>query len=159
MKRTIMMTAIALMTGVLAGYWFCHARWEADTERMNASRAREESERLKKVLEDNRNLQEIVRGLQARMKKENDHAKREYDALLARLHRGTARMSVPVRKDGGLSCTGRAADDAGQTRAELDPETAERILSVGRDGDEAIRELNQCIDQYRAVEKACKQTS
>lgn len=26
MKRTIMMTAIALMTGVLAGYWFCHAR-------------------------------------------------------------------------------------------------------------------------------------
>lgn len=156
MKRTVMIAAVVLMTGILAGYWFCHTRWEADTERMNASQAIKESERLKKALKDNRKLQETVSGLQTRMKKEKDHAKREYDALLARLYRGTARMSIPVRAGGELSCTGRAADDIGQAQAGLDPETAERILSVGRDGDDAIRELNQCIEQYHAVEKACK---
>ena len=159
MKRTVMAVAIALMTGVLAGYRLCHMQWEAETGRMNASQAQQETERLKKAMENNRNLQETVSHLQAKMKKENDDAKRKHAILLDRIRRGTTRVSIPVRAGSGVSAAGCAADADRKTRAELDPATVEHILAVGREGDSAIRDLNQCIDQYHAVAQICARPS
>ena len=157
MKNTVIAAVIAFILGGTSGYWLCHLQWEAQTERMNASQAQQETKRLKKALEDNRSLQETVGQLQARMKKENDNAQKKYSALLARINRGDVRVSIPVRASSGVSIAGGTGTANRETRAELDPETVERILAVGRDGDNAIRDLNQCIDQYQSIAKIKEQ--
>ena len=75
---------------------------------------------------------------------ERDNAKKEYNELLARINSKPTRVYIPVKE----ACT---TAPSGETRAELDKQVVERILSVGRDGDEAIRELNYCIDRYNSI--------
>ena len=123
---------------------------------MNESQAREETERLQKAMEENRNLHEAVSQMQIRAKKENDDAKRENDLLLARIKRADVRVSIPASACvENISGSGHPGVDDGESRAELDPTVVERILAVGRDGDDAIRNMNQCIDQYQALAKLC----
>lgn len=156
MKSTLIAAALALIVGVLAGYCLCNLQWEAKESRMNEAQARQETERLEKVMEENRNLHEAVSQMQIRAKKENEDAKRENDLLLARINRGTVRVSVPASACIDVSQAGHSGVAARETRAELDPATAESILAVGRDGDQAIRDLNLCIDQYNAVKTSLK---
>ena len=153
-KSCLMSGTLALIAGCLAGYWLCNLQWEAMQSQMNESQARQETERLEKAMEENRNLKETVSQMQIQTKKENDNEKRKYDDLLARINRGTVRVSVPTRACSDVSEAGPSGTDDRETRAELDPATAESILAVGRDGDEAIRELNMCIDQYNAVKSS-----
>ncbi|WAW01149.1 lysis system i-spanin subunit Rz [Oxalobacter formigenes] len=154
LKSCLITGTLALIAGCLAGYWLCHLQWEASESQMNESQARQETERLEKAMEENRNLHQTVSQMQIQAKKENDDAKQKYDDLLARINRGTVRVSVPARSCSDVSEAGHSGTDDRETRAELDPATAESILAVGRDGDEAIRELNMCIDQYNAVKSS-----
>ena len=151
LKSGLIIGVLALAMGGAGGYWICHMQWKASESRMNESQALQETERLEKAMEENRNLNETVSQMQIQSKKENDNAKRKYDDLLARINRGTVRVSIPARACSELPETGHTCATDGETRAELDPAVVERILSVGRDGDEAIRELNLCIDQYKAA--------
>lgn len=156
LKSCLITGTLALITGALAGYWLSSLQWEARESRINEIQAREETLRLEKAMEENRNLHETVNQMQIRAKKENDDAKRENDLLLARIKRADVRVSVPARACGeDVSGSGHSGTDDGKTRAELDPAIVERILAVGRDGDAAIRNMNQCIDQYHAVVKLC----
>ena len=151
LKSSLLAGAFALIAGFLSGYWLCHTQWKNEESRINESQARQETERLRKALDENRTLNETVSQLQIKNRKENDNAKKKYDDLLARINRGAVRVSVPARACGELSNSKRTNIAGRQTRAELDPAIVERILSVGRDGDAAIRDLNVCIDQYRNV--------
>lgn len=85
---------------------------------------------------------------QKKHEKEMQNAKMEMDKLRARIHRGAVRLSVPAS-----ACT--VSDNPGtgdrETRAELDPTTADDLVAIAADGDNAVRELNLCIDQYNAV--------
>ena len=149
LKNSLMIATLALMAGALAGYWTGHVQGEIREKRMNEAQAREETRRLEKVLKTNRELQQQISELQVRKEKEEASAKKKYNDLLARINRGTVRVSIPARAYGGVS-----ADDGPEARAEFDAEAVERLLAVGREGDAAIRDLNQCIDQYNAVAKA-----
>lgn len=122
--------------------------------RKNASQAQQETERPEKALADNQALRMTVDDLNTRYRKANDEAKRKNDALLDRINRGDVRVSVAARACGKLPDSERTGTDRGKARAELDPTVVERILAVGRDGDEAIMNLNQCIDQYQALAEA-----
>ena len=153
-KSCLMSGTLALIAGCLAGYWVSSLQWETRESRINEIQAREETLRLEKAMEENRNLHETVNQMQIRAKKENDDAKRENDLLLARINRGTVRVSIPASACVDVSEAGHSGTDDRETRAELDPATAESILAVGRDGDTAIRDLNLCIDQYNAVKSA-----
>lgn len=146
---------LALVAGCLAGYWLCNIQWEAEENRKNALQAKQETERLEKAMEENRTLNETVSQLQIKNKKENDNAKKKYDDLLARINSGVVRVSVPTRSCSDVSDGERSGATDRKTRAELDPEIINRILSVGRDGDNAIRDLHVCIDQYRVVAQIC----
>ena len=153
-KSCLMSGTLALIAGCLAGYWLCNLQWEAMQSQMNESQARQETERLEKAMEESRNLHQTVSQMQIQAKKENDDAKRENDLLLTRINRGTVRVSIPSSACVDVSEAGHSGTDDRETRAELDPATAESILAVGRDGDTAIRDLNLCIDQYNAVKSA-----
>ena len=146
-----LLAAVLLLTGFIAGWTTCGWKYDATLKAEKAEVLKEQERRILEVQTKNRELQETVNGLNHKRQEENDDAKRRYDALLSRIHRGTVRVSIPVREDSGLSRRGHSGHDDQKARAELDPETVERILAVGRDGDQAIRDLNFCIDQYNAV--------
>ena len=76
---------------------------------------------------------------------EKNEAKKKYDNLLTRIRNSSVRVSIAAK-----NCRASSTSPE-EERAELNPETVERILSVGRDGDEAIRELNYCIDSYNSI--------
>lgn len=64
-----------------------------------------------------------------------------------RLHVRTA--SAPAASGGPHG----AAPGPGQTHAELDPADAAALLDLTAQGDDAIRDLNACIDRYNAVQQ------
>ena len=96
----------------------------------------------------------------ATLTEEKARAQNDRDALAARLRAGTVRVSVPALRCGPAG-PGGAADPAGagsgQARAELAPEAAVRLDGIAGDGDDAIRELNTCIDRYAAARAAVMQ--
>lgn len=99
--------------------------------------------------------------LEATRQSENDHAQAEHDDLRLRLRTGAVRLSVPTvaacPAQLGAGDVPQGAAPAGQpaqARAELDPATADRVLTITRDGDSAIRDLNACIDRYDTVRAA-----
>lgn len=151
MKGWIAALAGALLLGALGGYRWCQLRCEAELAQRQAQQARQEAARLEAMQAQNRQLQETADTLYIQMRKEQERARQEYDTLLDRVRRGAVRVSIPVRAGDGLPEAGHSGDDTGKTRAELEPQTVEDLLAIGREGDTAIRELNQCIDQYRAL--------
>jgi prophage endopeptidase len=78
----------------------------------------------------------------AKLEKEKRDAQIKVDQLRADVAAGTVRLSVRA------SCSSGAAEGDQQARAELDTKTADDLISIAADGDQAIIELNSCIDFY-----------
>ena len=86
--------------------------------------------------------------------KERDDAKTDRDQFIAGVRSGAIRLSIPiVARSGNTDSTDTnvAAGSRHQTRAELDPEAAQFLDTIAGDGDDAIRQLNACIDTYNDV--------
>jgi hypothetical protein len=84
---------------------------------------------------------------------EQTHAKTERDRFNDDVRSGAVRLSIPVAS-GQCAATANPAAAAGhwhQARAELDPATAAALDAIAGDGDDAIRQLNACIDAYNLV--------
>lgn len=84
-------------------------------------------------------------------RKEKENAKAENDKLRAAVATGARRLSVRITSCEQPNGTGTGNQ---QARAELVPQVAERIIGVGIDGDDAVRDLNACIDKYQALKNA-----
>lgn len=82
--------------------------------------------------------------------KEKQDAKKRTDDLLAQLRSARVRFSVPVVQPVCRSAGDPAPVDT-QARAELDPAAAIELVGITSDGDDAIRDLNRCVDAYNAV--------
>lgn len=98
-----------------------------------------------------------------RHKQEKTHAQAEIHRLRADVHSGALRLSVPTRAG---TCAGAPGPDGATTasnaaapRAELDPAAAEALVAITADGDDAIRDLNACIERYNTVRRAVQQTA
>lgn len=66
--------------------------------------------------------------------------------LISAIHTGQQRLFVNVATPAGC-----AASSGSETRAELDRQTSENLVAITNDGDNAIVELNACIDQYNKM--------
>ena len=101
-------------------------------------------------------LGETLANIDTHLQTEQHHAKNESTAYQRGVRAGTVRVSVPVVP---ASCgpTGGAAEHAGpgpgQARAQLDQAAAADLDAIAGDGDDAIRDLNACIDKYAAVKR------
>lgn len=100
---------------------------------------------------------EIARlnGVMNKQKEEQDvkdaATKQEFETKLSGIIASRPRLYVPVSAPSGCSST---SADNGQTRAELDGQTAEDLIRLVAEGDRAIIELNSCIDRYNQVKEA-----
>ena len=132
----------------LAGFAGGCSMKQAQLDRMQA----EYTQKVNDALEANRQLERRMQAdadaIALKYRKEQENAQKTIDSLRSRIASGDIRLSVPVstaRMPGGSS------PEPGETRAELDGETAQSLVSIAADGDRAIRDLNQCIDRYNAV--------
>lgn len=102
-------------------------------------------------------LGEALSSIDIHLQTEQNHAKNESDAYQRGLRAGSVRVSVPVVP---ASCVGpigdateHASPGSGQARAQLEAEAAADLDAIAGDGDDAIRDLNACIDKYAAVKR------
>lgn len=103
-------------------------------------------------------LQGQLDALEANRQKEKAHAQTQNDTLRQRVRTGAVRLSVPAvdhgapqLASGSLPTPPVAAGGPAPTRAELDPAAAADLVAIAQDGDNAIRDLNACIDRYHTV--------
>jgi hypothetical protein len=78
----------------------------------------------------------------AKLEKEKRDAELKVNQLRADVAAGAVRLSVRA------SCSASTAAGDSEARAELDPKAADELISIAADGDQAIIELNACIDFY-----------
>ena len=84
-----------------------------------------------------------------RNQQEKTNAQKAFDRLDADLRSGTLRLSV--RTTALPASADSPAAGPVQARTDIDPSDAAALVRITADGDDAIRDLNTCIDGYNAV--------
>lgn len=79
--------------------------------------------------------------------KDKEDAQQKINRLRADVASGAQRLSIRA------SCSATATGGAAEARAELDSKTADDLIAITADGDQAIIELNACIDLYNKFTK------
>ena len=105
--------------------------------------------------------------INTRHQEEKTREKKAQDAFIADVRAGHVRLSVPTRPAAGSSAgacqpdlpaaAGSASAGAEEARTELDPATGANLVAITDSGDDAVRDLNVCIDSYNAVRRALTQ--
>lgn len=106
-----------------------------------------EKEKIVEQVKEAQTLREHYEQLVDKYKKENAEQEKKYSDLMSRVNRGNVRVYLPEK-----SVTITKSSDR-KERCQLNPEVVERVLSVGRDGDRAINDLNLCIDSYNKAKE------
>lgn len=87
---------------------------------------------------------------------ESTDAHATIDRLRADLRAGTVRLRLPgAARLPACANFATAPGAEPETRAELDPATADALVAITTDGDGAIRQLNAVIDAYGVAVEAC----
>jgi prophage endopeptidase len=79
--------------------------------------------------------------------KDKEDAQKKINQLRSDVAAGAVRLSIRS------SCSASVANGDSEARAELDPKTANDLIAITADGDQAILELNSCIDLYNKFTK------
>ena len=110
----------------------------------------------KQARETEQRMGEVAQTYAQTLRKANDVAKAKENKLRNDIVNSKLRLFVPVQApECAVPATADAPAPAGdtETRAELDPRIAESLVDLTSRGDQAIRSLNTCIDQYEEMRK------
>lgn len=149
MKEKIINLVALFVVGFVAGWlangWRLNAQIEATAAEHAQALQRAEQEARSKEQE----WQSAHNELQARYEEEKKDAESKIADLRRCVQSGTVRLSVPAT---ACAVSQNPGTGIAETRAELDRKTADDLVAIAADGDEAIRKLNLCIDQYKALQ-------
>ncbi|WP_330508312.1 lysis system i-spanin subunit Rz [Pseudomonas putida] len=126
------------------------AFWRLDHVSASLDAASKQVEQLTASIESRKNTQRLLAQLDTEHTQERERANQTNASLRADVATGKRRLSV-LAKCPVVRADANPGVDAAEARAELNPAAAERIISVGPDGDDAIRQLNALIDTVRAA--------
>jgi len=90
------------------------------------------------------------------LQKANNDAKIKTQKLYSDINNGTLKLRIPVKApECAVPATADTPTSSGsaETRAELDTAVAQSLVNLTSRGDQAIRSLNTCIDQYDEMRK------
>ena len=109
-----------------------------------------------KARETEQRMGEVAQTYAQTLRKANNVAKAKETKLRTDIASGERKLFIPVKTSCPVPSAGNAASAAGdsrETRTELDRSVAEALIAITADGDQAIRKLNACIDQYETLRK------
>lgn len=155
MPPTARYGVVAALGGVLV--WFAVAQpqiagLERDLAKQKQNRAEAARASTERVLATQAGVQELFDRVSSEHQEERKNAQTEYDRRIAAIGRGTVRLSIPARCPASVDANGAIAGPGHpETRAELEPEAGQALTAIVRDGDDAIRDLNACIDKYEGA--------
>lgn len=124
--------------------------WQAE----RTANARAVANALERTMDAERGVATQLAERDEQHRKELKDAKDEHERRARAMRSGTLRVSIPVT---AASCTVPGPGAAGrpaEARAELAPEAAADLDGIAVDGDNAILDLNTCIDRYNIVRDA-----
>jgi hypothetical protein len=121
---------------------------EYERQQLEIARLNEQARQTEK------RMGEVAQTYAQTLRKSNDVAKAKETKLRSDLATGERKLFIPVKTP---ECAVHTASDtittAGdtETRAELDSGIAQSLVDLTSRGDQAIRSLNACIDQYNQM--------
>jgi len=144
---------VAVLAAALAAFgagWVTNGwRFGGQLASLQSEWDKERADQAEAELDLERETRRAVDAITVNSQKEKQRAKATIDSLRADVRNGTERLSVAVS-----SCaTGDPRAGNPEARAELLPAVADRIVGIAADADDAVRELNECVDKYSAVKE------
>jgi len=103
--------------------------------------------------ETEQRMGEVAQTYAQTLRKANNAAKAKETKLRTDIASGERRLFIPVQASCPVSATADSTSPSGdtETRAELDRGVAQALVDLTSRGDQAIRDLNTCIDQYNQM--------
>jgi hypothetical protein len=160
---------VTLIASILAGAYLSgyHNSTIASTEKHNRALVIATENYNKALIVATEENREISRQLEvktqqhaAKLKELNRESQTKINALKRSVAAGTVRLSIPTitsSTNASSTATCEATEPTvrvvTETRTELDPETAQALISITERGDKAIRQLNELIDFYNSIEE------
>ena len=142
---------ILFIVGIGTGSYLTAQKWQLKALKADEAAEKRLNEETEKVIAITRKMQSEKTALIQKHIAEAKNAKLENDRLRTSVRNGTLRLSVPTSALCATTVSGNTGTRFAEKGTELDAETSLNLLSIANDGDDAIRELNLCIDQYNAV--------
>ena len=138
---------VALLGSFGSGYWKGsndeEAQQQVEIARLN-QQARETEQRMG----------EVAQTYAETLRKANDVAKAKETKLRTDIATGERKLFIPVKAPAcpvHTPADPTVASGNTETRAELDSGVAQALVDLTSRGDQAIRSLNACIDQYEKM--------
>lgn len=129
--HVLIAVALALISSFYAGHHVAYVEQQEEIARISAK------------------MDTVAVEAAGKLNQEKQDAQTKINQLRADVTAGAVRLSVRA------SCSASAAAGDSEARAELDPKVADDLIAITADGDQAIIELNSCIDFYNNL-KAIK---
>ena len=149
----IALTVAAYFAGAWRASGECKAREAAATSAAKDALT-QATERAKKT---EKTMKQDLATLADQHKKELQDETVKRTRFIAAVRSGAVRLSIPIvagRANAASADTAAAGGDRHETRAELAPEAGAALAAIADDGDNAIRQLNSCIDAYDIARNA-----
>jgi len=137
---------LAVLSAFGSGYW----KGSSDEQ---ASQQVEIARLNKEARETEQRMGVVAQTYAQTLRKANNVAKVKEDKLRTDIASGERRLFIPVKAECPVQATADAPAPSGdtETRAELDGRVAQALVDLTSRGDQAIRSLNACIDQYEKM--------
>jgi hypothetical protein len=142
----LLAVVFAILGSFGGGYW----KGSSDEQ---ASQQVEIARLNKEARETEQRMGVVAQTYAQTLRKANNVAKVKEDKLRTDLASGERRLFIPVKAECPVQATADAPAPSGDTeaRAELDGRVAQALVDLTSRGDQAIRSLNACIDQYEKM--------
>ena len=144
--------ALALAAAVL----FCVVKYKDaihQVDKLTAQIEKDKAEATATARENEKLMSRSLAAIATTHQKDMQDEKNKRDNFIADVRTGAVRLSIPVKacpaRTGTNTATGPG--NSPETRAELTPEAGAALAAIAADGDDAIRQLNACIDSYQAI--------
>jgi hypothetical protein len=149
-----LIAVVLAFVGAFFGGYYKGEQAEHDRQQLEIAKLNEEARQKEQALVS------AVHTTATQLVKVNNDAKIQIAKRDAAIASGALRLRVPVKTTlCPISATTDAAPaprDSVQASAELDPETARRLVAITDQGDANTRQLNACIDAYNTVYQTLK---
>jgi len=149
--KTILACIIAILVALGAGYW--KGSYDAGVKTALQVSAANDVAREKE-----KQMGEVAATYATVLRKKEKDAEKKITNLRIAVANGERKLFIPVTTkapDCSVSTTSDAStssgSNSGETRAELNGQVAQDLISIVAEGDSAIRKLNVCISQYNEI--------